>query len=387
MISINRRMLCLVVATAAVLSWEVGCMSRTELSEEKKKLLSDMEEFNRTHGMMGWDLKDIQFSGETLDGIKLFDSTWENVGLKNISLAGCELRNTVLKDADCTNADFSGAVMEKVRFESCDLSQTRLEGSQFSDCEFVGCSTVEAKMDSTTFRGCTFRNHRDETGFFEAARFQSARFEDCHLHNSSFHSAFFRNTLFRGGKLEECSFSGSQLDNVEMNSLNVDHCSFDDVTSRELILVECGSQGISFSNSTIENLELRDCGEFNYLSLSEVECRGLAISGCSLISEPMFYKSMMENMNISDSQVEYLDGAESEYMGVNKITDSRLHGFNLTEAVITGMQIRKCRIEAFLYITGATFENLKLEDIDYADDLEVRADSVTYRNSDSFPGS
>ncbi len=362
-------------------------MSRSELDENKKRLLSDIEEFNRAYGMRGWDLNNVQFTDETLRGIKLFNSTWENVGLENIDLSGCELRNTVIRNAECYNTDFSGAVMENVKFESCNFEQTKFEGSEFSQCEFIRCNANEAVMEKANFRGCKFKHYRDEAGIYEKGEFYSSRFEDSHFNNSSFYFAIFKNSGFERGKIENTTFSGSEIEAVEMIDLDIDYCSFNEIKSVVLTFAECRSKGISFGNSELEKMEFKKCGEFNALSLSEVECRGLAISGCKSISEPMFYLSKIENLTIADSDVDFLDGSESEYSGVIKIYNSRLHGLNLTKSTITGMKMANCRIEAFLYISDSKFENLSLEDIDYADDLKVNADSVTYINSNRFPES
>jgi len=385
--SINRKGLYFVLAAFMALSVEVGCMNRSELDEEKKKLFSDIEEFNRVYGMRGWGLKNVQFTDETIRGIKLFNSTWENVGLENVDLSGCELRNTVIRNAECYNTNFSGAVMENVKFESCNFEQTKFEGSEFLKCEFIECHANEAVMEKASFRECKFKHYMDEAGIYEKGEFYSTHFEDSHFNNSSFFSAILNNSKFDRGKIENTTFSGGTIEAVEMIDLDIDYCSFNEIKSVALTFAECRSKGVSFGNSELEKLEFKKCSEFNVLSLSEVECSGFTISDCKSVSEPMFYLSKIENLTIDDSNVEFLDGSESEYSGIIKITNSKLHGLNLMKSKITGMNMTNCRIENFLYISESKFENLNLEDIDYANDLKVNADSVTYINSDKFPES
>lgn len=386
MISINRKVLCFAAAAITALSLEVGCMNRSELEEEKRQLLSDMEKFNRAYGMSGWDLEGVQFTDENLAGIRLFDSRWENVGLENINLSGCELRNTVITGSDCYSADFSDAVMENVRFENCSLDLAVFEGARLKGCEFSGCRSDEIRMKGVTLEGCEFREHQDEAGIFDNGKFHDTVFRDSRFNETSFYSAAFEDSEFRGGGLENSYFSGSRMDSMKFTGLDADFCSFSEVTASIITFSGCGSGGISFVDSELEEIKLDSCGTVNLFSLSQVRCRRLSIAGCELISEPMFYKSVMENIDIAGTGVEFLDGAESEYTGAFNITECLLHGMNLSGSKVSGMRISSSRIENFLYISEARFEGLELEEMEYAPDLKVRADSVEYISADRFPG-
>jgi uncharacterized protein YjbI with pentapeptide repeats len=362
-------------------------MDKSELSERERELIADIGEFNKTQGTKGWDLRNKQFADVALKGIKLFNSTWENVGLDNIDVSHCEIRNTVLRRVSCDGTDFSGSRMEKVKFESCDLTGTDCTGASFIDCEFISCRADEIRMNKAGLQRCVFREHNDESGTYDEGRLESCGFEDCLFSNSNFYSVRFEKTRFEGGKIENAALSGSELRTVEMNNLAIDFCSFNEVTAVGLTFEKCSSRGISFGNADLTALELTDCSEFDYLSLSETTCRGLAITRCESVTEPMIHLSTIENLTITESGVIALDGAESEFTGTGEIKGSRLEGLNLSGSKVKNLTLKNCRILEFLIITGGTFVDLDLQNVEYGDGLRIEADSVTYSNSSKFPES
>ena len=387
MSSTNRKRIVFSLLAFLILFAEAGCMDKKELDQQEKNLLADIERFNKTQGSKGWNLENRRFTDEVLKGIKLFNSTWAKVDLGNINLSGAEIRNSLFRELSCNQTDFSGARLENVKFESCSMIQTDFGGSVFIECEFIDCAVDEIRMEKAVFRDCKFKGYKDESGIYQGGRFESCRFESCNLSNGSFYFAFLEKCEFAGGKIENTAFSSSELRSVKLANLAVDHCSFNDVKSVELTFLRCSSQGLWFGGSELALFTLKECREFNIFSLSKSSCKGMTISHCELLSEPMFHLSRIENLDITDSQIDYLDGEDTEYGGTNRIVNTRLRGLNLARATVSGLRIENCRIEDLLFIAGAKFDNLTLQNIEYMDGLEIKADSVIYINSNKFPDS
>jgi uncharacterized protein YjbI with pentapeptide repeats len=94
----------------------------------------------------GLDLRFIDLSGETLDGVNLSRAKLQGANLARASLKGANLveaklrgaflRNTDLSNADLRDADFSDAIMEDVKLDGANLT-----GALLTDATIVAGAT------------------------------------------------------------------------------------------------------------------------------------------------------------------------------------------------------------------------------------------------------
>ena len=359
-------------------------MGKSELDKEQKDLLKDINAFNNSVSQQGWHLKDKKLDKEILKGIRLNNSSMDNVDMLEVDISNSTIQKSTFSRVDLRGANFTNAVLREVEFRSCDFGFVDFGQTEFVDCVFHKCQAQETQMEKAVFRGCTFESYSDKDGVLDSATFSDCNFVKPRFDNTSLYYAQLEKVEMSDGVVENTIFAGTGLRQVSFSKINIDFCSFNESTVDQLVFEECRSQRISFGKASIKNLKFTKCDNFSALNIIKSECQGLIFADCPLISEPMFYLSIVNDFSITNSCVEYLEGEESTYGGANLIRDSKISGANFSQSKVSGLTVENTTLFDYLVLDEGEFSNLTLRNVKYDDKLEIDAKDVKYTESDEF---
>lgn len=358
---------------------------KSRLDDKEKEQLADIEKFNSTVGATGWHIKDKKLEEENLAGIKLNNSSLKNTDLLQSKITSGEIRNSVFKGVDATGSDFSDSKFTDVEFSDCIFRYTKFARAEFVRCVFRGCHSENTEMENAVFHECTFERLDDNSGLFTRSEFSDSRFMQCHLDNSSFYYAKLRKVLFDGGHLDHVVMANTVIEEVDVDKGRIDFCSFNESDINRMNFKQAHSKGITFGKAVISGMTLTECDNFTGLNLINSTCTTVVIASSKLFSEPTFYGSKLNDLEIRDCNVAYLDLVEAEITGDSKIADCTISGANMSQAKVVGIVISSTTFDDYLVLDDGIFEGLKLRDVTFNPGLEVDASNVQYINSDRFP--
>jgi uncharacterized protein YjbI with pentapeptide repeats len=166
--------------------------------------------------LRGIELRDIDFSGSNIDGIRFFNCTIRNCVFDNASCEGWRIWATSVSDSSFSSASLRGAVLggaldgESNRFENVRFVKTNLRQTVHGSAVFLGCTFDNANLLKVDFQGsrfvqCVFRGELREVMFYDRA---------------------FRGEGFPPNMMEDVDLSGASLRSVEFRRLNLDHVKF-----------------------------------------------------------------------------------------------------------------------------------------------------------------
>lgn len=357
---------------------------KSELNEREKAQLANIDEFNASVAQQGWQLKGKRLFNLNLSRIELPKSSLADVEMIRVIAHDARVTGTSFDGVDFNFTDFARAAFSNVTFTNCKFTGAAFKNSTFAGCKFEQITADEAEFDSARFQDCTFTDFKDHAGKFGHAAFISCRFQKPKWEKTSLYYAHFDSTEFDNGKLERVIFANTDVPALNFSRCAVDFCSFNETRSEQLRFRSCSSQRVTFGKAELGELHLSECSDFGGLALLNSTCRLLAITDCKGVSEPKFYQTKLQQLRITNSKVEYFYGVESEFLAGGEISNSTITGLNIAQAVVKNLTITQSKIEKYLSVEGARFENLSLKQVDYSGKLEFLDAGVTYTDSDRF---
>lgn len=362
-----------------------GCMSKSELSQQEKEQLKDMDSFNSSIKQKGWHLKNKRLEDEILRGIRLNNSSFVDVEFRQIDMSRCEIQNSTFDRVIFAGTDVTVSKIKDTEFKSCNFTNTKFVQTEFTKCVFNSCRGLEVRMGKSSFRDCEFHDLTDNLGNFDSAVFHNCNIEKSMLQNTSLYNAELDSTKFSDVVLDNAAFSGAKFKNTGFYNTSIDFCDFAESTIDVLAFEHCKSKGMSLIGAHIIDLEFNECSDFDRMSVIESEGRDISIKNCKDFLEPMFSLSKIENLVIVGSTLEYLDCNESVFTGDNRIGSSTIKGINFVDAQVKGMTFDDCTITTYIILNKARFDGLTLNNIQYSEDIKIKAKDAEYVNSDKFP--
>lgn len=357
---------------------------KSELSDQEKQQLQDIEKFNSTTGRQGWHVKNKRIEEQKLSRVELTGSSMVDVDLLRVPGREAVIVNSKFEKVKFVDCDFPNSSFTNVEFTDCDLTGSDFMKSRFSKCTFNKCRAERLKMEDVTFKECTFDRFTDRSGIYTRAEFLECRLTHADWLKSSLYYAHLDSSVFTSGVLDKVQFSNARLTNVKFSDLTIDACSFQEAVTDRASFEKCNSDGITFGKAKIDNLSFIACDGFNSLTVTACECRQIEIIDCPGFSEAQFYLSKFAGLFIKNSRLAYLDCDESEYDPPFEISNSIISGATFLMAKVKGLTIENSSFDDYLVLTGATFENLALKNVKLDDKIDIDAKNVTYINSDRF---
>ena len=357
---------------------------KSELSDQEKRQLQDIEKFNATTGRQGWHVKNKKIEEQKLSRIELTGSSMVDVDLLRVPGREAVIVNSRFEKVKFVDCDFSNSSFTNVEFTDCDLTGSNFMKSRFAECTFKKCRAERLKMEDVTFKKCVFDRFTDRSGIYTRAEFLECRLTHADWLKSSLYYTHFDSCVFTSGVLDRVQFSNARLTNTKYSDLTINACSFQKAELDRVSFEKCNSDGITFGKAKIDNLSFVACDGFNSLTITACECRQIKIIDCAGFSEAQFYLSKFTGLYIKDSRLSYLDCDESEYAPPFEISNCIISGATFLMAKVKGLTIENSSFDDYLVLTDATFENLVLKNVEFDDKIDIDAKNVTYIDSDRF---
>lgn len=166
--------------------------------------------------LRGLELRDIDFTGSHLDGIRFHGCTITNCVFDDTSCKGWRLWTTSIRDSTFARATLRDAALggivgdttnhfENVLFASTDLRGTSHKAASFIACVFDHANLYKVEFQGSRFTKCVFRGELREVMFFDHA---------------------FRGEAFSPNEMEDVDFSAASLRDVDFRGLNLDRVRF-----------------------------------------------------------------------------------------------------------------------------------------------------------------
>lgn len=359
-------------------------MHRYELSNDIKMQLKDIQKFNLEIADNGWHIHEKSLNNLNLSEINFNQSSFIECDFSDVKLNQSTISATRFESISFADTDFSYSKFDQVQFINCNFNLCTQLATNFSRCRFINCQYINIKSNSTVFNNCDFEMFDGQNSTFETCRFIQTNFIVSKFQKIRFHGVTFdRMTLSncQSNKLIFSNIMGQQL-KFEGGS-----CSYSGFSLSEFIglgFFNCQIQGITLDAFKITHFRLQDCPEVSNFHLMKSECTRPLIKNCEIVSEFSFYQSTVNDLDFINSTLTYFKFAESTLHGSNSISDCECHGISFADSEIEGLAIIHCQFKNYLILDRARFKNLQLQQIDYAGDLEINAEEVTYENSSCF---
>jgi len=358
---------------------------KSELTDQEKKELQDIDKFNATTGRQGWHVKDKLFKEQDIARIELINSSLDNVDFQSVKGQESTVSNSKLYQVRFLSGDFSRSRFNNVEFSECEFDGVNFKDAQFVNSTFKSCRADRVKMENVVFHSCVFEDFSDKSGIYTGAQFLKAKVSKPNWHNSSFYHVRFEESEFVGGVIEMSIFGNASIADLKLTDVAVNSCSFSESKIEGLVFNGCRSKGITFGKSEITNLTFIGCDGLDGLNLMNSSCRRLSIEKCKGVSEPKFYLSEISEWSIKESHLSYLYCVESRFLSSGLISNCSIAGANFSKARMEHVTVENSLFADYLVLSGGTFQNLVLKDVSYDKKVEIDDQGITYIDSDRFP--
>lgn len=360
-----------------------SCMT-SELSDKEKRDLKDIDKFNAEIGRSGWHIEGKLLKELDISRIELNKSSLRNVELERVICRNGRISKSRFQKAKFVSGDFSNSAFTEVEFTDCEFGGVSFQKAVFHNCTFKNCRADRIKIEDGVFRECSLEDFADDSGIYTRTQFLKTNILKPDWRNTSLYHTKFDSTEIASGKMELTVFGNSDISKLTMTEMEIIGGSFGESTIRELTLNQCRSRGISFGKASIDKLRFVACDGLSGLSVTNSDCRQIEFEKCMKLSEPKFFISRIDSLVIAECDVAYLYCVESEFISGSVIRGSNIAGANFESAKVTGLKIENSQLSDYLVVSNATFRNLSLNDVTYAEGIEIDSLNVVYVESDSF---
>lgn len=358
---------------------------KSELTDQEKQELHDIDKFNATTGRQGWHVKGKLFKEQNIARIELNNSSLSNVDLQSVKGRGAVISNSKFERVRFLSGDFTGSTFSRVEFDDCDFGGADFKDTKFENCTFRKCRAEDVRMENVVFDTCTFDDLTDKSGIYTNAQFLKTQLRDAKWHNTALRRAHFESSEFVGGILELTIFGNVSVASLKFSGLTVNSCSFNEAKIEGMLLENCRIKGMTFGKADAVDLKFVGCDGLAGLNVVNSNCRRLSIERCQRVSEPKFYLSKLSEWSMRDCSLHYLYCVETEFSVSGVISNCSITGANFSQAKMSGVTVENSSFAKYLVLSGGVFEGLVLKSVTYDKDLEIDEDNVTYANSDKFP--
>lgn len=223
--------------------------------------------------------------GEDLSGIDWRDLPRGQVKLRNCtlrdgSLTGAELSESLFEDVTFEHCRFGGADLVNAKFVRCGLfdSEAR-KGCDFADAQLRGAHFIECNLSLARFAGANLHAVTLERCKASGADFEDASFVKKSGRTSTVAGRFIDCALdfcnFRGVVLEDCDFAGSSLRQADFSRTALSRTGFRKADLAAAIIDEADMDGADLRDAGVSGLDLTRARNFAGLKVSQSQLGAL----------------------------------------------------------------------------------------------------------------
>ena len=238
----------------------------------------DLEAIRRD-GLVGYDLRGVDFSGLDLSGVSFRGALAAKARFCGARLVDADLTNADLNRADLTNADLTGALRERAdhtdaivagaRFVGGRIGGANLRGLALAGADFTGAHGQHAVFSGANLSNTVFRDARLDKPDFTNALATGADFSGAVLPKADFSGAVCRGAIFDGASLanlrarDVADFTGARLRRVQADDASwttsiLDKADFQDADLRRADFSECTLDAANFDRCDLANAVFAD---------------------------------------------------------------------------------------------------------------------------------
>jgi uncharacterized protein YjbI with pentapeptide repeats len=358
---------------------------RPPLTTDERAALTSLAELERVTGG-----QPLRLTNRSVRQVEIPALVFDRIELRDVDFETVRIREARFQEARLDNVSFSACELLGVLFEGGTLSACRFAESHLDKTRFLSCTGAEwqsevCRFDELGIERSTIEGWTDFHGAFEDAAVVHSQISSLDWKVTRFTRPRWEGLTIAGGKLESVLFengtgSGVVVRDVSLDGLEVllgDYAglTFEAVTGRTLRLTDVQCRGLG----------LVGCSELSGISAAGLTCAGLIIDRCQPLALLTIGHSEIEALSIADSQIEGIILRGSRIFGESTVTGSELDGFDFATSTLDGATFKDTSIRTLLRMVEAQVRGLKLEGIRYSPDLEVESTGATFSDGDMFP--
>ncbi|WP_375450877.1 pentapeptide repeat-containing protein [uncultured Devosia sp.] len=229
-------------------------------------------------------------TGAFIEGEDLFEIDWRDLPSGQVRLRGCTLRDGSLGGAELNESVFEDVTFLNCRFAGADLINTKFLRCVLFDSEArKGCDFADAQMRGAHFTDCNlslarFAGANLHAVTLERCKAAGADFEDASLVRKSGRSSVVAGRFidcaldfanFRGVVLEDCDFDGSSLRQADFSRTSLGKTGFRRADLSAAIIDEADMAGADLRDAVVNGLDLTRARNFTGVKVSQSQLGAL----------------------------------------------------------------------------------------------------------------